>query len=215
MPYRLAIFDFDGTLADSAGWFRGVFNGVAERYGFRTVTDEDFAALRGRDNRAIIRHLGVPAWKIPLIARHMRALMTRDIDAIRLFPGAAELLAALHEGGARIAVVTSNTEENVRRVLGPEAARLVSAYGCGASLFGKAAKFRRVLKATAVRPAQAIAVGDEVRDIEAARAAGVAAGAVAWGYADRGLLRARAPDHLFETMGEVAAAVLERKADGI
>ncbi len=110
MPYRLVIFDFDGTLADSAAWFRGVFNGVAERYGFRTVTDEDFAALRGRDNRAIVRHLGVPAWKIPLIARHMRALMTRDIDAIRLFPGAADLLEALRAGGARIAVVTSNSE---------------------------------------------------------------------------------------------------------
>jgi phosphoglycolate phosphatase len=215
MPYRLVIFDFDGTLADSAAWFRGVFNGVAERYGFRTVTDEDFAALRGRDNRAIVRHLGVPAWKIPLIARHMRALMTRDIDAIRLFPGAADLLEALRAGGARIAVVTSNTEENVRRVLGPEHARLVSAYGCGASLFGKGAKFRRVLKATGVRPAEAIAVGDEVRDIEAARAAGVAAGAVAWGYADPGLLRERGADHLFETMGEVARAVLERKADGL
>ena len=214
MPYRLAIFDFDGTLADSAAWFRGVFNGVAERYGFRTVTDEDFAALRGRDNRAIIRHLGVPAWKLPLVARHMRGLMTRDIDAIRLFPGAAELLGALHAGGVRVAVVTSNTEENVRRVLGPEAARLVSAYGCGASLFGKAAKFRRVLKVAEVSPAEALAVGDEVRDIEAARAAGVAAGVVSWGYAEAGLLRSRGPDHLFGTMGEVAQAVLGRDADG-
>ncbi len=31
MPYRLVIFDFDGTLADSAAWFRGVINGVAQR----------------------------------------------------------------------------------------------------------------------------------------------------------------------------------------
>jgi phosphoglycolate phosphatase len=65
-----------------------------------------------------------------------------------------------------------------------------------------------------VSPAEALAVGDEVRDIEAARATGVAAGAVAWGYADPGLLRERGPDHLFETMGEVAEAVLGRKADG-
>ena len=36
-PYALAVFDFDGTLADSFPWFAGVLNGVADRYGFRRV----------------------------------------------------------------------------------------------------------------------------------------------------------------------------------
>ena len=35
--YKLVIFDFDGTLADSFPWFAGVLNGVADRYGFRRV----------------------------------------------------------------------------------------------------------------------------------------------------------------------------------
>jgi phosphoglycolate phosphatase len=37
MPYALVIFDFDGTLADSADWFRGALNQIARRYGFREV----------------------------------------------------------------------------------------------------------------------------------------------------------------------------------
>ena len=72
MKYRLAIFDFDGTLADSLPWFRSVFNGVAQRYGFRALDDAEFEKLRGVGNREIIRRLGVPLWKMPMIAAHMR-----------------------------------------------------------------------------------------------------------------------------------------------
>ena len=61
---------------------------------------------------------------------------------------------------------------------------------------------------TIVAPASAIAIGDEVRDIEAARAAGMACGAVAWGYAAPETLRALRPDLLFERMEDIALALL-------
>ena len=59
-----------------------------------------------------------------------------------------------------------------------ESAALFAHFDCSASLFGKSAKFRRVLRRTGVAPAQAIAIGDETRDIEAARGAGIACGAL-------------------------------------
>lgn len=208
MAYKLAIFDFDGTLADSADWLKSVFNQVAIRYGFQQISDEDFAVLRGRDNRAIIRHLGVPAWKIPFIARHMRALAGRDASTIPLFAGSAELLRTLHGRGVIIAIVSSNTEENIRRILGPDNACLVAHYECGASIFGKASKFRRVLRQAGVVPKEAIAIGDETRDIEAAMQADIAAGAVAWGYATPELLKSRFPAHMFETMDDIVATLL-------
>jgi len=39
--YDLVIFDFDGTLADSAAWMMRAVNPMARRYGFKTVTDEE------------------------------------------------------------------------------------------------------------------------------------------------------------------------------
>lgn len=208
MGYKLAIFDFDGTLADSADWLKGVFNQVADRYGFKQISDEDFNVLRGRDNRAIIRHLGVPAWKMPFIANHMRKLAGRDASIIPLFDGSAELLRALRESGVTIAIVSSNSEENIRKILGPDNACLVHHYECGASIFGKASKFRRVLRRAGVVPNDAIAIGDETRDIEAAMQANIAAGAVAWGYATPELLRSRFPAHMFDTMDDIAATLL-------
>ena len=48
MGYRLIIFDFDGTLADSAAWFAGALNGVARRYGFREIDLAEMARLRNK-----------------------------------------------------------------------------------------------------------------------------------------------------------------------
>jgi phosphoglycolate phosphatase len=205
--FDLAIFDFDGTLADSAAWFRSVINHVALRYGFRQITDEELDDLRGQPNAAIIRRLGVPAWKLPLIANYMRQLIARDAHQIKLFDGIDALLASLVECGVTIAIVTSNSEANVRRILGERNAKRIDHYACGASLFGKAAKFRSVVKSTKASLDRAIAIGDEVRDLDAARKAGLTAGAVGWGYATVDLLRAQQPDYLFLSMDEIRQAV--------
>ncbi|RKH21758.1 HAD family hydrolase [Corallococcus sp. CA047B] len=207
MGYRLVIFDFDGTLADSADWMRGIFNDVARRYGFRSVSAEELEALRGQDTRAIVAHLGVPAWKMPFIAAHMRKLVTRDAHRIPLFPGVEALLEQLQARGIALAVVSSNSEQNVRLVLGPVASARIRHYACGAGIFGKRVKFRKVLKAAGVRPSEALSVGDEVRDIEAAAAEGIATAAVTWGYATEALLRSRAPTLVLTRLDELSQAV--------
>lgn len=205
MSTALAIFDLDGTLADSFPWFARVLNGVADEFGFRRVADDEVPALRRLPPRELLRVLDVPIWKLPRIAHHMRRMKSEAIDTIPLFPGAEAMLHALAERGVRLALVTSDHEANARRQLGAEIAALFSCFECGASLFGKPAKFRRALKRTGVDAARAIAIGDEVRDIEAARAAGIPCGAVTWGYADPDTLRAMRPDAMFARMEEIVA----------
>jgi phosphoglycolate phosphatase len=204
VPYTLAIFDLDGTLADSFPWFARELNGVAKTFGFRRVAADEIASLRRLPPHELLRRLDVPLWKLPRIARHMRRLKRGALADIPLFPGADAMLRALSQNGVRLALVSSDDETNARRQLGPAAA-LFAHTACGASLFGKARKFRRVLREAGVAPQAALAIGDEVRDIEAARAAGIACGAVAWGYADPATLRAHQPDLMFATMDDIAA----------
>jgi phosphoglycolate phosphatase len=80
-------------------------------------------------------------------------------------------------------------------------------YACGADLFGKRSKIREVLKEARVPPPSAISIGDEIRDIEAAAAEGIATGAVTWGYASADALRARAPTAMFHSVDELARAL--------
>jgi phosphoglycolate phosphatase len=208
MRYPLVIFDLDGTLADSLPWFRRHVNDVADRFRFRRVGEHDIEPLRRAGPREILERLGVSRWKVPMIARHMRRLKAAHIGDIPLFPGTDAMLRALAGGGVRLALVSSDSEANARRQLGEANAGLFSDFACGASLFGKAAKFRRVVKRAGVDPAGAIAIGDEVRDVEAARAAGIACGAVTWGYAAPETLHALGLDLVFERMEDIVARLV-------
>ncbi|ACA20139.1 HAD-superfamily hydrolase, subfamily IA, variant 1 [Methylobacterium sp. 4-46] len=211
-PYGLVLLDFDGTLADSFPWFCRVLDGVADRYGFRRVAPGEVEDLRRLGARAILHRLEVPAWKLPLIARHMRALAARDAEEIGLFPGIPGLLARLAAAGLRLAVVTANREATVRRVLGPESAARIDAFACGAPLFGKARRFRALVRAGGLPPERVICLGDELRDAEAAAACGLAFGAVAWGYTRPDALAALRPAHLFATPEAVAETLAPRRA---
>lgn len=206
MPFSLAIFDLDGTLADSFPWFLRTINDVADRFGFRRVRDEDVEELRHASSREILSRLEVPMWKLPAIARHARRLKAEAAGEISLFAGVETMLRTLAESGVQLALVTSDSEANAREKLGPAAA-LFAHFDCSASIFGKPAKFRRVVRRAGVAPGDTIAIGDEVRDIEAARAVGIACGAVCWGYAAPAALRALGPDHVFERMDQIADAV--------
>ncbi len=203
MPYELVIFDFDGTLADSAEWVRGVLNDVARRYRFRSVGAHEFDELRAKDTRAALAYLGVSTWKLPFIVRHMRRLMARGAPHIELFPGVHELLEQLARRGVVTAIVSSNSEQNVRQILGPSSAARIQFYACSVGLFGKRSQFRAVVRRSGIAPQSAIAIGDEVRDLEAAAGAGIAAGAVAWGYATPELLRSREPAAMFDSFDQL------------
>ena len=213
MPYSLVIFDLDGTLIDSFPWFLRTINDVADRFGFRRVRDGEVEALRHAATREILARLEIPLWKLPVIARHMRRLKSEQASNIALFDGVDAMLRKLAGGGLRLALISSDSEANARVKLGAAAA-LFSHFDCSASIFGKPAKFRRVLRRSGVAPAQAIAIGDEIRDIEAARAAGIACGAVTWGYAAPKALRALRPDLVFDRIDDIARALVAgRQAD--
>jgi phosphoglycolate phosphatase len=183
MTYRLAIFDFDGTLADSFPFFLSVFNTIADRHGFKRIDTARAGELRHYGVRQMMEHVGMPAWKLPAASRTFMAMMKENAGAIALFDGIAEALRFLHAQGVLLTVVSSNAEHNVRTVMGPELAALVAQFDCGMSVFGKASRIRAVLKRCGVAAGDAIYIGDQGTDADASRKAGVDFGAVHWGYA--------------------------------
>jgi phosphoglycolate phosphatase len=200
---NLAIFDFDGTVADSAAWFASALNELARHNGFREVSAEQREMLRGLPTREIFAHLGIPSGKLPLVVRQLREIAARDAGQISIFPWVPDIFAALRSRGISIAIVSSNTKANIRRVLGAEVAAMVEQFGTGAPLFGKAAKINAVIKRCASTAALTTSVGDEVRDIEAARALGIRSLAVTWGYATASALEAAQPTRLVHAPAEL------------
>jgi phosphoglycolate phosphatase len=133
----------------------------------------------------------------------MRKVMGQQLQSISLFEGVDELLERLSIRGVRLALVTSNSERNVRQLLGPRNAKQFRYFACGTSMFGKASKIKKILARSHVIVEKTLLIGDEIRDWEAARASGVAFGAVSWGYNTPEALRARQPTEFFETKSDI------------
>ncbi|CAG9164473.1 HAD hydrolase-like protein [Cupriavidus pampae] len=197
MSVRLAIFDFDGTLADTYPLFAEVLNGLARKHGFREVAEAERPRLRRLSAQDVLRELQLPLWKVPAVLADFRAIMQSRIGEVRLFPGIDEVLHQMLDARVDVAVTTSNSSANVQAVLGAALMQRLTAVECGVALFGKAHRLRRVVKTTQVAKDQIIYIGDEIRDAVAAARAGVSFGAVAWGYTDLDALLSSSPRKVF------------------
>ncbi|WP_080058055.1 HAD hydrolase-like protein [Spirosoma aerolatum] len=205
--FKLVIFDFDGTLADSFPFFRQAFNTLADIYQFKRIDLKEVDEIRGLNVRQMMKHVGMPAWKMPFVARTFIRLMGDNIHQIQLFDGITDLLKQLASQGVQLAIVSSNSEENIRRVLGPESASLIRYYRCGTAIFGKSSQFRKVAAKSGISPQDILCVGDEVRDLEAAHKEHMAFGAVAWGFTRSDIFSTYSGIDLFTTVDDILRAV--------
>ncbi len=202
MRYPLVIFDFDGTLADSFPFFLQAQYALAERHGFAPIASDRVDALRRLGTRELMRELNVPAWKLPIVATDFIRAM-REAPPVPLFPCVAQVLGNLHEGGVRLAILTSNSVDNVRRVLGEELAGTIELFDGGAHMLGKHSRLARLIRRTGTERSQAVYVGDQLSDHEAARRAGIAFAAVGWGYTHADALRAANPEEFLAEVAEL------------
>ncbi|WP_206862329.1 HAD-IA family hydrolase [Lysobacter changpingensis] len=202
MRYPLVIFDFDGTLADSFPFFVKAQHALADRHGFTAIAEDRVDALRRLGTRELMREVNLPAWKAPIVAADFIRMM-RGAPPVPLFPGVAEVLRQLRDGGARLAILTSNSVENVRRVIDAELLGAIELIDGGAHMLGKHRRIARMLKEARAAASEAIYVGDQVSDGEAARRVGVAFGAVGWGYAHADTLRTMGAEEFFESVPEL------------
>lgn len=182
MKYKVIVFDFDGTFADSFPFFVTGFNRAAAKYSFQSLSKENTDQLRNLGARELIRRLNIPFWKVPLVGYLVKKQLTSSASEIKLFPGVSDLILGLREKGVRVAILTSNIEENVRTILGEDLSSRIDCYQCNVGVFSKKKALSKMLRRNGWLKTDVLMVGDEVRDAEAARECGVDFCAVSWGY---------------------------------
>lgn len=198
MPLQLLLFDFDGTLADSFQVIFAAGNHLAAKHGLRTWSQAEAQELRSLGAREVLRRSGIPARQLPQWMREMRRELRAEIPRLAPQPGLDPALRQLAAAGMSLGLVTSNSRENVELFLERNRWQELFTHLACSTLFGKSFHIRRLLRHAAIAPGAAGYVGDETRDIEAARKAGVQAIAVTWGFNDRSALEEAAPDHLLD-----------------
>src|SRR5512136_2075732 len=102
MGYNLAVFDFDGTLANTLPWFASVLNEVADRYGFRHIDPSEYDTFREMNAIEIMKYLDISPLKVPAMATYVRKRMAHEVEEIELVPGMADVLRALAAAGVAL-----------------------------------------------------------------------------------------------------------------
>jgi phosphoglycolate phosphatase len=192
MKYDTILFDFDGTIADSEKIMFEALNAIAGEFGFQPVMPEEFPSLRQLSARAFVaERLRIPLWRVRKLLRlekKTKAEYAKRSTGIRMFSGMPDVLRALRENGVDIGIVTSAPREVVERAL-RENEVAVDFVRAGVGTFGKARAIRGALRERRIG-AHALYVGDELRDAEACKKAGIAMLGVSWGLNDAAALRA-------------------------
>ena len=120
--------------------------------------------------------------------------MRTRMNQVKAFTGIVPVLRDLHNSGNKLFIISSNSEPNVKVFL--EEHDLLDCfdkvYG-GVGLFNKARVLKKVMKRNKMKSEESFYVGDEVRDINAAKHAGVRIVSVAWGYNDIEALKSEKP----------------------
>ena len=199
MIYKTLVFDFDGTIADTLGETRRIFNRIAPDYGIREVAEHELDGLRHLSLKDLLNHLEIPKRRVPALIARGTGLMRGNITELQLITGMREVLIELRRHVRSFGILTSNATANVDLFLRTHGLRDQFDFISSTSkLTGKAKHLKAIRKTFSLRPEELLYIGDELRDVKASQKAGIPIAAVTWGFNSREALMAAAPDYLFD-----------------
>jgi phosphoglycolate phosphatase len=199
MAEKVFIFDFDGTLADSRTTLVKIANELADEFGYDQVTEDEISRLSNLSSKDIILQSPIPAYKIPFLLRRVKKELNQHIANLKPFIGIKEALMNLKQQGFNLGIVTSNMEDNVLDFLKNNELESYFDFVYSANtLFGKNKTINKLIKKHELLIDEIVYVGDETRDIEAAKKSKIKVIAVAWGFNSADILAQHQPDFLIE-----------------
>ena len=122
---------------------------------------------------------------------------------IQAFPGWQDALIPIHEAGHTLGIVTSNSKENVESFLKLHGLEYFDFILTIKSLWGKKRPLKKLMRRYSLSPETVFYIGDETRDIEAAKIVGISMIAVSWGFFPKETLLAHHPDYCLDSPSDL------------
>jgi phosphoglycolate phosphatase len=187
--HRLAVFDLDGTLVDSAPDIHAALDRLMAAEGRPGFTRPEVTAMIGDGVRVLVERAAAArdiAFSEPLLARFTADYTARAAEATALFPGIAAALDGLAAAGWAMAVCTNKPAAATAALLGALGlAGRFAAVGGGDSFPVRKpdpGHLLGTLRQAGGDPAAAVMIGDHRNDVLAARGAGLPSIFAGWGY---------------------------------
>ena len=203
MAKNAIIFDFDGTIADTLPPLINILNKLSGKYGYKAIKESDVNTLRGKTSKEMLKSVGISMLKLPFVVKSVKSELRREIEFLKPAIGIKKALFQLKKQGYKLGIVTSNSEENVKKFLEANNLPRFDFVYSGSSFFGKAGMIKSLRESQRFKTEEAVYVGDETKDVDAAKNAGVQIISVSWGFNSRQILEKQKPDFLIDAPNEL------------
>jgi len=194
----VVIFDFDGTIADTINFIRTIFN-------FPETKNINWEELKSKETKEIFKDLGIPLIEIPFILKKVRDILHQEVEKIKPIEGIEKALFKIKENHCQLGILTSCPQKTVAKFLKINNLDFFDFVYSESNIFNKAEKLNNLLKEKKFNPQNVFYVGDETRDVEAAKKVGVKTVAVTWGFNSEKILKEKKPDYVIREPRELIA----------
>jgi phosphoglycolate phosphatase len=208
--YELIVFDWDGTLLDSAGAIVACIQAAAVDIGMAPPSEERARHVIGLGLHEALRY-ALPELEqgrhLELADRYRYHYLSRDHE-LPLFHGAEELVRGLAAEGYLLAVATGKSRKGLDRALAASGlGDCFHASRCADECHSKPhpQMLEELMDELGVSPRLTLMIGDTTHDLQMAQNAGVEALAVTYGAHDRAVLEELAPVHCAVSTADLAA----------
>lgn len=205
---KTLIFDFDGVIADSfeitveilkklclISWDRSDRElGKKESGYFRTLSSEEL-------------FFKMPKWKLFVMVVYARYKLAGAIGKIKPTSGIKSELEKLKDAGYVLGIISSNYDGSIRKFLEVNNMNFFDFIYSSSVLLKKGKRLREVIDRRGLSREEVIFIGDETRDIEAAKKAGVRIVSVGWGFTSEEVLKKYNPDYIIRKPEELSGVI--------
>ena len=221
-PYKLLVFDWDGTLADSLSHIVDSMQQASRVLGIEQRTQEEIRNIIGLGmNEAMARlypDLPSPA-VVELVERYREFYLGMpEQRPAELYPDAEQTLERLYQEGYLLAVATGKSRRGLERALRETGlARLFHTSRCADEAFSKPhpQMLEQIMELLGVSPRQTIMIGDTEYDLQMASNAGASAIAVRYGAHEPGRLLQHEPLTCLNSLKELPGWLTGVAAGGV
>ena len=208
------VFDFDGTLADTATEIVATMVRTFRDLGYHIPSEEAMRQTIGmRLSLALASLAGLDEAQTEEATAHYRKIfMAEGIGRVKLFPGVAEGLRVLNSSGVRLAIATSRNSESLKEILQMnDVTECFEAFVTNSDHLAPKPDPEMVkvlMERMCIKAEDTLVVGDTTFDIQMGNDAGCSTCAVTWGNHDRSMLESSFPSFIVNDFRELLKLVI-------
>jgi len=198
------IFDFDGTVVDSASLYLRLCNDMADELRLPcSLSISELRELSGMTIKQRCKKLNIPLYKLPVMNIMVQEKLKNHIHELEWIDGIEDAILKLKKMGFRLTIISSNSVSNISRFFKNKNFDVFDEIYSSKGIFDKHHAIKKLIKKLDIKRSEAVYIGDEFRDIKACKKARVSIISVTWGFDSRGLLEKGKPDFIAATPDEM------------